>query len=354
MSNRLRNPLEYHPFFIRLTNWEYWPMSITVIPVVFFYFWQSLRARSLAFFTAINPALYMGGFYGTPKSEINKLIPDKFLPWSLLILEKDKDSELVISALKQAGIPFPVILKPNVGERGLNVHKVASESALETLLHTTSGDVLIQEYVNYPLEATVLCYSIPGSGKSDITSVCTKEFLRVTGDGASTLEELIRKTPRALLQLDRLSKRFKLDWIPDSGQEVALEPIGNHNRGTKFINANHLIDDDLREVFVPLLQNMEGVNFGRFDLRAQSMKDLKQGRHFKVLEFNGVNAEPVHIYDPDYPVWKAYRDLWRQWQLLGRIALEQRKLGVDYCPTSEGWRAFRNYLSYKKRATRNL
>lgn len=329
-------------------------MSITVIPVVLFYFWQSVRTRSPAFFTAVNPGMYMGGLYGTPKSEINKLIPPEYLPSTLLIPAHRKKISDIQSALEQAGLSYPLIVKPNIGERGLNVSKVASETELHDQINSIEGDVLLQEYIDYGLEITVLCYKIPGTDTRRVTSVCTKEFLYVTGDGTSTLGQLIRQKPRALLQLKRLADQLDMEMVPKSGEHVQLEPIGNHNRGTRFINANHLIDDDLRKVFIQLLEQMDGVNFGRFDLRTRSVEDLKQGQYFKVLEFNGVNAEPVHIYDPDYPVWRAYKDLWIQWQLLGSIAIKQKKLGVEYCPTVEGWRAFRDYLAYKRRASSNL
>ena len=329
-------------------------MSVTVIPTVAFYLWQSVRAGSMAFFTAVNPGIYMAGLYGTPKSDINKLIPPQHLPWSLLMPRENKDVHAALSQINASGITFPIIAKPNVGERGLNVHKVDSESDLNDILQYIEGDVLLQEYISYELEITVLCHNMPELNSKSITSVCTKEFLTVTGDGVLTVGELIQRKPRAILQLKRLESKLDMDLVPDIGEVIILEPIGNHNRGTRFINGNHLISEELEGVFLPLILNMPGVTFGRFDIRARSIEDLERGTHFKVLEFNGVNAEPVHIYDPEYPVWKSYRDLWRQWQLLRRIATKQRELGVRYRTTSESWRAFRDYLAYKRRATLNL
>ena len=130
-----------------------------------------------------------------------------------------------------------------------------------------------------------------------------------------------------------------------------LEPIGNHNRGTKFINGMPLLDDKLRNTMLGVLDSMSGVQFGRMDMKAQSLEDLREGKNFKILEFNGVNSEPAHIYDPSHGIWKAYADLSRHWRLIGKIAREQRQLGVQTKPVNESWEAFMNYWDYKKQAT---
>ena len=322
-------------------------MYVTVIPVVLFWLYQSLRMRDLAFFTQINPGLYMGGMYGTSKLEINKNLPNALLPLTSLIELDTLDSSTVLHRMKQLAISFPIILKPDVGERGLNVFKIDDQEELETAIPAFQSDALLQEYVDYPLEISVLCYSMPRSNESGVTSVCVKEFLSVHGNGTDTLGQLIDNKPRALLQKERLSRFFDMNRIPDDRETVLLEHIGNHNRGTKFQNATNVDRTALGKVFIPLLEQMDGVTFGRFDVRARSMEDLQLGNHFRVLEFNGVNSEPVHIYDPEYPVWKAYRDFWNQWSLLRKIAVEQKKLGINSQPTGVTYNAFRDYWKYK-------
>ena len=95
---------------------------------------------------------------------------------------------------------------------------------------------------------------------------------------------------------------------------------------------------------------MDGVQYGRFDLRARSVEDLKRGEHFKVLEFNGVNSEPVHVYDPTLSIREVYQTLWYHWNLMYRIAEAQKEAGVDSMSVRDGVKAGWRYLGYKRKA----
>ncbi len=288
----------------------------------------------------------MSGLYGTSKEEINRLLPKDIQPRSVYLSASDKNTQCIDNAMKALGNTFPVILKPDVGERGLNVRKVENEKELYTEIKAVNGDVILQEYIDYPIELSVLCYIHPTTGERDITSVCIKEFLSVTGDGQSSIDQLVNHYPRAILQRKRLVSEIDFQYIPADGEEVLLEPIGNHSRGTKFLNGNQLIDQKLKDVFIGILDKMEGIQFGRFDLRTKSIEDLKDGKNFTIIEFNGVNSEPIHIYDPKYSVWRAYYDLWKQWVLLRQIAMAQKKIGVKSQPQGETWRCLLDYFSY--------
>lgn len=321
-------------------------MQITVIPTAIFWLIQGVRAWDLAYFTAINPGIHMSGLYGTSKEEINRLLPKEILPRSVYLCDSEKDTKSIDNALIELGNAFPIILKPDVGERGLNVCKVESKTELHRIVKSVNGDVILQEYIDYPMELSVLCYIHPTTGERDITSVCIKEFLSVTGDGNSTIDQLVDHHPRAILQRKRLATMHDFEYIPKAGENYLLEPIGNHSRGTKFLNGNHLIDQNLKDVFIEILDKMEGIQFGRFDLKAKSIEDLKAGKNFSIIEFNGVNSEPIHIYDPKYSVFRAYHDLWKQWVLLRRLAVAQKKIGIKSQPQGETWRCLMDYFSY--------
>jgi hypothetical protein len=323
-----------------------------VIPTAFFWFIQGVRARDLAYFTAINPSIHMSGLYGTSKEEINRIIPAEILPKSAYLFESDKSQTSIDAAMAELGNHYPVILKPDVGERGLNVSKIHNKENLYEQVKAVNGNVILQEYIDYPLELSVLCYIHPATGEGDITSICVKEFLTVTGDGHSSIDQLVDYHPRAILQRNRLKKDLDFQYVPDEGEVVGLEPIGNHSRGTKFLNGNHLIDQKLKDLFLGILNKMEGIQFGRFDLRTKSIEDLREGKNFAVIEFNGVNSEPIHIYDPSYSVWRAYYDLWKQWVLLRRIAMAQKKLGIKSQPQGPTFRCLLDYFSYMKASTK--
>jgi hypothetical protein len=213
-------------------------------------------------------------------------------------------------------------------------------------------DFIIQEYVDLPVEISIMCHKIPGANEGHITSVCLKEFLTVTGNGKATILEIIMLNPRAILQADALKSKYGdvLNQIPSEGKEVKLEPIGNHCRGTKFINGNYLIDQQLTDQMIKILDKMDGVNYGRFDLRTESLESLKNGKSIRVLEFNGAAGEPAHVYDPTYSLWNTYRDFWKQWDIMYRISKVQISKGFQPIGIRKAWSSLMQYWKYIRKA----
>jgi hypothetical protein len=88
--------------------------------------------------------------------------------------------------------------------------------------------------------------------------------------------------------------------VPAKDEEVVVEPIGNHCRGSAV--PSMLVRCSHPRWNVPsmnFLAEAEGLYYGRVDVRAESEEALRAGR-FIVLELNGVSSEPGHIYDPSY------------------------------------------------------
>ena len=108
---------------------------------------------------------------------------------------------------------------------------------------------------------------------------------------------------------------------------MCLEPIGNHCRGTTFLNGNNLINRELEHVFDQIAGSIEGFYYGRFDVKVSSLDDLYAGKNIKILELNGVSSEPAHIYDPDNTLIKAYRDVLKHMRIIEEIACENHQLG---------------------------
>ncbi|HNL37733.1 MAG TPA: hypothetical protein PKH43_01325, partial [Saprospiraceae bacterium] len=251
----------------------------------------------------------------------------------------------LLDMMGEAGLRFPVIAKPDVGERGFLVKKIHDEDQLH--LHRTQYpvDFILQEYLTEPVEMSVLFYRVPGE-KADfgITSVCRKEFLTVRGDGRQNIRSLMRRHDRAALQLSRfeLEKPDLLNEIPADGELRLLENIGNHCKGTKFCNANHLIDETLTAAFEPLCTRLEGVYYGRFDLKCADEEALRRGE-VKVMELNGILSDPAHVFDPDHGIWRAYRDYYRHWRIISRISRANRRLGIRDATLKEAidlWKAY--------------
>lgn len=320
--------LWWRRFFIRMRSWEYWPVYIFNIPVLGMWIWNALKARDFFFFTLTNPGIETGGFFGESKSAILHHIPDAFKPRTVL-LKTPVDTGTLAHLMKVSGLAFPLIAKPEVGERGWLISKIQTMDELVTYISDHPIDIILQTYVELPLEVSIMVYSMPDGNESAVTSICEKHFLQVKGDGRSTLGQLIIAQDRAVLQYEKLRGKFGDRWneVLSPGEVLILEPIGNHCRGTMFLNRNNEIDEAIRGHMVSLLRTMPGVYYGRFDMRVGSWESLRAGRDIRVLEFNGTSSDPAHIYQPGYSLWKAYRDMSFHWKVMYGIARQNRGLG---------------------------
>lgn len=345
----LKKPFIKTPLWIvKTVRYEYWPFWILFFPVFFYWLYLSLRARSFTFFTAANPGIELGGFFGESKSEILKKIPQQYLPVTLFF-DKQASVEEIKSSMQNCQLSFPVIFKPDKGERGFNVEKINNEDELRAYLEKYNGKLIIQEFIAYEHELGILYYRMPDGSRSGITSVVKKEFLCVIGNGNSSIEELVNESVRARMQLPALRKKLgaRIIEVLADGEKFRLEPIGNHCRGTKFLSGNDLINGKLVSVFDTIAGNMNGFYFGRFDLKVKSIDDLYEGNNIRIMEVNGVSSEPAHIYDPMMNLWKVYRDIFYNTKLIYKIALQNHKRGVKYVPLRTVFKTVRNHFNKK-------
>lgn len=323
-------------FIIRLTAWEYWPFGIVQFPLLIYWLWLSLRARSIFFFSASNPTIVLGGMLGESKNDVLKLIPDLYKPKTVLV-RTPVTKEEVLTLIKDHGFSLPVIFKPDLGERGFMVRKISSENQVELYLNSLSKDFLVQEFLDLPIELGVFYTRMPDQPAGYVNSVVIKDMLTVIGDGKSTLKDLILDKPRAKLQWKKLQKVHaeQLDRILPAGQKFTVNSIGNHSLGTTFLNGDYLINDKLSKTFDTISKQIAGFYFGRYDLRCASIEDLYEGK-IKIMELNGCGAEPAHIYHPGFPLWKAMGILFTHWKNIFLISTQNHKRGVAFTPFREG------------------
>ncbi|MCU0346372.1 MAG: D-alanine--D-alanine ligase [Saprospiraceae bacterium] len=336
--------------WIKWSNWEYWPIWAANLPLVLLVAWYALRAKRLFFFSAVNPAIETGGMWGESKFNILRRIPSSHVPATIFV-KKGTDFQAVIRRMREVGLDeWPVIAKPDVGERGFLVTKIKDEDELRRYLTNNPLDFLVQAFVELPLELAVMCYRMPDSARTTVSSICVKETLKVTGDGSATIRQLMECSERASLQLQRfeLENPTLLQEVPAAGQVMELEPIGNHCRGTMFLNGNQHIDAQLTQAFEQVLSQMDDIHYGRFDLKCESIEHLRSTGAFKVMEFNGIGAEPAHIYDPAYPFTDKYRDIFSHWKQIFKIYKIQNTNGVQPMTLKEGIERFKIYNEYKK------
>jgi hypothetical protein len=324
-------------FWLRLSKWEFLPYWLFYFPVYFYWLWLSLRARSFVFFSAANPLMEMGGFCGYSKSNVLNQFPSDWIPKTQVLLLTSNNISVNTNIILE-NFRFPLILKPDVGERGWKVEKIHTKEELLEYLSQNQGKLIVQEYIDYPLEFGVMYSRLPGQARGKITSMVQKEFLSVIGDGKSTLADLFHRSKRTRYYEDTLLLLYKdeLHTILPEHTKKELVSIGNHCRGTTFLNANHLITPALVSVFDQISQQISGFYFGRYDIRVPSLDDLYDGKNIKILELNGANSEPAHIYDPQMPILNAYKHLFSHWHNLFEISIRNHKKGIPFMSFQEG------------------
>jgi len=335
-------------FYIRLKSWEFWPFELIYIPVILYWIWLAIKARSLFFFSASNPGIKYGGMLGESKIKILDKIKAELKPKTLFIIDRTP-SDKVLKHINNNALNYPLIFKPDVGERGTNVEKINNSEEAIHYVEKAEFDFLIQEYIDYPIELGVFYYRYPNRASGRISSIVIKEMLNVEGDGKSTLRELILQKPRAKLRLKSLefSHQALMNNIIPEGEKLVLEPIGNHCRGTAFLNGNHLINRTLVKTFDKIALDIEGFYFGRFDLKCHSIEDLYQGK-VKIMELNGAGSEPAHIYHPGAPISKAYAALFQHMRTLLKISVMNKNLGVNYMSFKDGLHVIKQMAILKK------
>ena len=317
--------------YIKCTSWEYWPMWLVYIPASFYFIYYCIKARSFCFFSAANPTIENGGMMFESKWDIFKIIPKQYYPTTLLI-KANENMEHIITTIYGARMKFPMVAKPDRGERGWCVEILKSVTDLENYVSKYPIDFLLQQYIDYPIELSIFYYRHPTTANGIITSVTCKEYLKITGDGNATLLDLIKANDRAFLQLKKLQQTTTIDFnkILGKGETQVLVPFGNHIRGALFLDYCHIIDDQLTAVVNNLCSQIDGFYFGRFDLKCSSIEALKEGKQFSILELNGSGAEPAHIYQPGFSYFKGQQVIVAHYKMMYDAAKANHEKGVAY------------------------
>ena len=320
---------------VRWSRWEFWPMWLFYAPVVVWVLLLALRYRGLSI-TASNPGMPDGGVVGESKFGIlsrlpaDCIIPSAFVQAGSPPVRADRIAEL----MQARGWTFPLVLKPDVGQRGAGVKLARSAGDLQAYCAAEPAPILVQPYHPGPFEAGIFYYRFPGEARGRVFSITDKRFPVVVGDGQSTLEGLIRKHPRYRLQADTFIRRHRarLDEVLAPGERLTLTIAGNHAQGTLFKNGMHLCTPALERRIDDIARSYPGFFVGRFDVRYDDAEAFRDGRGLAIVELNGATAESTDIYDPDRSLAEAYRQLFRQWALVFAIGAANRAAGVPVTP----------------------
>ena len=180
--------------------------------------------------------MYFSGFEGETKKEMFSQLPSQFYPVTIYV-QPGEDFDCVLKKIDAAGLKFPIAVKPDVGTKGLLFRKIANQKELAAYHALLPFTYLVQEMITWPLELSIFYVRYPDKKKGKITGIIAKEYLHVKGDGASTLQQLIERHPKAYMMAEeqKIKHRENLSDIIKESEIFYLNELGNHNRGARFV-----------------------------------------------------------------------------------------------------------------------
>lgn len=306
----------------RWLYFEFWPASLFYLPLVPYYIYLSVKYKSALIPFYANPNLKHGGLIGESKWDLLKhLNPADPSTLKSIKIHKDIDFIKVKELLQTHQLNYPLIIKPDVGQRGFGVRIIRNDFDLTEYLLLSHFECIIQSLSPLPCEAGVFYIKEPHQKKGYLFSITDKKFPFVVGDGTTQLGDLILKDQRARIIASVYFERLRdqLNNIPLKDEVIFIAECGNHCQGAIFLDGNYLNTNLLTDRIDSIAQQIPDFYFGRFDIRYKDTTSLSQGLNFQIVEINGSGAEATHIWDAKTKLSNAYLTLFKQWNLLFKI-----------------------------------
>lgn len=332
----------------RWRHWEFWPGWLFYPPVGIYCAWLAIKYRGLTLPTAANPGIFTGGLVGESKTamldELWATSPG-FTAEAEIIAGRPMGDRMRSLEEIVARFGFPFILKPDLGQRGVGIKLIRTREQAEKYFSQTDAPLVAQRYAAGPCEVGVFYYRFPHESRGQIFAITEKIFPKLTGDGRTTVAELIQRDARAAIIAEKYLQRFaaRRDEVLAAGAELKLVEAGNHAQGCIFRDGSRLRTPELEARIDEISRRLTGFFVGRYDLRFASEDDLRAGKNFQIIELNGAASEATNIYDARNSLWTAYRTLFRQWDLVFAIGAANRARGVAPTSVAQIWRAWRRY-----------
>lgn len=329
------------------------PPALFYLPLMASWLLHGLRRRCLTLPTAANPAIPTGGMWGESKSAYFDDVDVSLRGWVAAytvirrsVIEGDGDLMRALDLMRQNGIGFPIVAKPDIGWHGYGVRRLDDQGALRDYIarFPVGIGLILQRYVPYAGEAAVLYARMPGEERGRIRSLTLRYFPHVIGDGRSTLRALIHRDPRARwksslhLGRDRSHRGVgagELDRVPADGEVVQIALIGNQRAGGLYYDGRTFITAALEQRFDEIACSMTEFHYGRFDIRFGSVEAMMRGDDFQILEINGIGGEAIDCWDPRLSVWQTYGRLFEEQRVLFEIGDRNRARGFQPTPVRE-------------------
>lgn len=316
----------------RLTRWQYWPSVVLYLPVALYILYLGLKYRCLTLFTLANPSIPFGGFGGTSKSEIlSKFDRQHVASFATVPDEWQEEDRLkkVCTIMEDNDLSFPVVLKPDIPERGNRDRVVDNIRQLEMRIRQCQQKMIVQEYIEGREYGIFYC-RWPGSQEGEIISISIKKPLYIEGDGEKTIEELILADDQAvtLAKCHLKQNKERLYNVPERGEQLPVVRWGSHSPSTVHEEGSWLKTRELTKEIRNMADSVQGFFFGRIDVKVCAAGHVTKGRGLKIVEVNGVTSVPTNIYDKKYTYIQAVGILCKQWRLAFKIGDQNRARGA--------------------------
>lgn len=291
--------------------------------------------------TAANPAIPGGGLVGESKTQILDLVSGPARALIAPYLKVTRTSEAAPPAdlndrMNAAGVTFPAVAKPDMSCRGAGVRKVETleDIARYWALFPVGAELMLQSRITLEPEAGIFYIRDPHTDEAMIFSLTLKYTPCVTGDGVSSLRQLIMTDARARQTANvYLGKpNLALDRVPEQGEQVPLSFAGNHCRGSAFRDGAEFITPALTQTVDEICRALPDFHFGRLDVRFETLAALQKGDGFKIIEINGVGSEATHIWDNRFTLGAARGVLKEQFTRAYEIGSGLKQTGAQPTP----------------------
>lgn len=325
---------------------EYRPNKYFRIPIYFIWARYAIQAKHPFFFSVINPGVKSLWFLDDPKTDTYKLLDKKYYPQSI-ILQLPISEENIKKVITNHSLEYPIIIKPDGDSvQGNNVYLIQEQKDwkkyLKKLPHWA---YLLQEYITGE-EYSIYYYRYPDKKDGNILGVTKKIYPTIVGDGKSTVWEIIKNHDRYNRYYILFKNQYNVNmeeilplWI---SKELAT--IWNHCKWSLFLDRSSHASIELTKHIDKIFSNSNLYLF-RLDVKGKSREEISNGK-FKIIESNnGVFAEPTYMYDPDYKIINAYKQISKIWHHWYHIAIYNSRKGIPYITTKDWFNYIKKFLS---------
>jgi D-alanine-D-alanine ligase-like ATP-grasp enzyme len=192
-------------------------------------------------------------------------------------------------------IGFPAIVKPNSGSQGVGVALVCNKtefySAMKVIFKADRIAIVQKPVYGKDYRVVVL--------DDKIISAYERSPLNITGDGKSTIEELIEKRQKEFITSGRDTRikvedprietklkhqNLKMDHVPETGQKIFLLDNANLSSGGDSIDVTEKLHPKFRELAIKLTKDM-GLRLCGVDFMIEGDISEKPDKYW-VIEIN--------------------------------------------------------------------